>query len=309
MDKAPTNPFTLTELSDAYIGLAMLQSQQKELERAVASCRQVVTLRRRLVETYPAAPKYRYWLSTAEYQLGVFLGQARQRAEAAEAYARAADIQDKLVADQPEVVANRVALAATYGQQGLLCATGNDVAGAVAAFTREHRVRRKLADGHPDVADYQLELAHAGRKLGDFLLIARQPADANATLRSAADVLERQLPRLTAERAPRWRTELVQSLTSLGKACTQLNKLDDAAAVLARALPPLEQLTAAPAATANMARADLAQAFLNLAEEYRKARNVESGADAYRQAAKLAARWQARTRRRPNTSKPGSSAA
>jgi serine/threonine-protein kinase len=285
--KAPTNAGALAELSDAYYRLAVFQGERKDTGRAVETCRQLVQARRRIVDTYPEAPKYRFWLSTGEYQLGLLLTQAKRHDEAAEACARAAALQEKLVAGQPEVVAQRIALAATYGQQGILRGMANDAKGAVAFFEKEQAVRRKLVEGHPDVAEYQIDLARTGRKLGEFQLIARRLAAASASFRNAVALTERVLPKAPAEQVGPCRLELVQSLTGLGKACTRLGMLEEASTALGQTLPFLKQRTEQTAA-ATLTRVELAEAFMNLGEEYRKAGKVDPGAAAYRRAVTLA---------------------
>jgi tetratricopeptide (TPR) repeat protein len=287
VDKAPTNAHALAQLSDAFFGLAAAQSANNESERAVETCKDGLRVRQRIVDAYPDAPKYRGWLALGHHQLGLVLSQSNRRDEAADAFAQAAEFQEKLVAEQPEVVVHQTALAATYNQQGILCAKANNAPEAIAAFLKEEAVHRRLVDRHPDSLEYQFELGHNDRKLGEFQVIAKWLNDAAGSYRNATALLEEIVPKAPVESQEAWRSELVQSLGGLGKANTQLNKLDDATAALNRALPQLEQLTG-QTSVATAAKAELAQDFMNLAEEYRKARKVEPGADAYRQAIKLA---------------------
>jgi serine/threonine-protein kinase len=287
VDKAPTNAHALGALSDAYFSLAVVQASAKDPERAVETCRQGVSVRQRIVNTYPEAPKYLSWLALGEHQLGQLLVQANQPGEAANAFARAAGLQEKLVAEHPNDIAHQTALVATYAQQGLVQARANKAEETVFLFEKELDIRRKVVDNHLDVSQYQFELAHAERKLGEFRLVVRRPDEAAGSFRNAVALLESLLPKASAEQLEPWRIELVQSLAALGKSCTQMNKLDDAAAALTRALTPVEQLTT-QTPFADKARGDLMQAFQGLAEEYRKARKVDPGADAYRQTAKLA---------------------
>ena len=171
-----------TRLAGAYGYLSGVESQQGDLEQAIALQTKAGDILASLLASDPNNATLKEFSLQSEYWVGYYLAKKGSLAEALAHYAVALGGYQKLVADDPKDALATRYLGQVYVSQGVTLARQGKAATGLRPALRGNQIMQNLADGPASGSLYKLvDVAHSRAAVGDvyeYLAQSSKPAKA-----------------------------------------------------------------------------------------------------------------------------------